>query len=65
MHGGRAYPRLALGRELHWERQRECFQCCLGAVVPADMHLGKDVGFEVWDTALRLCLSVDYCWFKG
>lgn len=39
--------------ETHLERQRECFQWCLGAVVLADMHLGKGVGFEVSDMALR------------
>lgn len=49
---------------MHWGKQRECFQWSLGSVVPADMHLGKDVGFELWDMALRLWLSVDYCWFK-
>lgn len=65
MHGGKSYQKLALRQEAHLERQRECFQRCLGAVVPADMHLGKGVGFEVWDMALGCCLSVDFCWFKG
>lgn len=52
--GGRAYQRLALGQEMHWGRQGECFQWPLSSVVPADMHLGKNVGFEVWDITLRL-----------